>query len=459
MTQIIDRRKNTKGKSTENRKKFLNRVKGAIKEQLPHIIAKKSIKDLGNPNGGGGKIIISKNKTVSEPNFRNGPDGKKDYVLPGNKKFVPGDSLDKPPKNGSGNGRGREGSPDGIGEDDFIVELSQKEFLDYFFEDLELPNLVKKNLANINETEHKFAGFVKDGSPNKLSIIRSFKQSLARRIPIKASINARIEKLQQLLNEYNRITEVLSSEILSKDEELKFLNERNNSDEYLQLVAKISMLHENLLNVAYFDPIDLRFKQTVNVDIPTTHATMVMIMDNSGSMGLEEKTIARKFFYLLYAFLIRQYKYVDLRFISHTTEAKEMDEHEFFTTRESGGTIVSSALELASKIIKEELGNTNVYVCQVSDGDNFGNDNTHCYNLITEDILPHIQYYSYIQIDDYHSEQGSQLTLTNYLGFDKGLWETYSKIHMAYDHFQIKRVFEESDIYAVFRELFEAKIK
>ena len=127
MTQIIDRRKNTKGKSSENRQKFLKRVKETIKEQMPDIISQRKIKNYA---AGGGKIIINK-KGIDEPSFRHGEGGKRDYVIPGNTDYVPGDTIPKPPP-GGGRGGG-DASDSGSWEDDFIIEISQKEFLDYFF--------------------------------------------------------------------------------------------------------------------------------------------------------------------------------------------------------------------------------------------------------------------------------------------------------------------------------------
>lgn len=453
MTQVIDRRKNTKGKSSENRQKFLKRVKGAIKEQLPNIISQRKIKDYGTA---GGKVKISKHKGISEPSFRNGEGGKRDYVIPGNKEYIPGDTI--PRDSGGGSSRGKRGSNEGSWEDDFIIELSQKEFLDYLFEDLELPNMLERQLKSLEVTKFKNAGFSKDGSPNKLSIIRSFKQSLSRRIALASILKKKINEHQKLFDHYNEETKLLSNN-LSENESNKIVNERQKQLEQLQWFKEFLKLKERSKNLPFFDPIDLRYKQSIKYHLPTTHATMIMIMDNSGSMGEKEKTIARKFFYLLYAFLTRHYENIDLIFISHTTTARVMEEEEFFNTRESGGTIVSSALELATDVIQKIGKKSNIFISQISDGDNYSSDNSVCENIILEDIIHAVQYFAYIQIDDYHSEDQdtAQLTISKLLGSDRGLWDVYSKIADQFDNFKIKRVYGEKDIYGVFQQLFEKK--
>lgn len=209
-------------------------------------------------------------------------------------------------------------------------------------------------------------------------------------------------------------------------------------------------------NIPLFDDTDLRYRAKVKIETPSTHATMIMIMDNSGSMGEREKTIARKFFLLLYLFLRKSYEHVDIIPISHTTEAHELSEEEFFNTHESGGTLVSSALDLAHEIIDARLkGKTNVYIAQVSDGDNLDTDNGTCTEILEDDILPHVRYYAYVQVDDYHtSDDTSDPYLSTISSFGKGLWKAYESLSKRHAHFNIKRVNAEKDIYPVFRELF-----
>jgi len=428
---IVDKRTINRDRTTENRQRFLKRIRATIKEQLPKIIGGRSLKDIDKT---GGKIKVLR-KTINEPFIHHGDGGNNDRVLPGNDEFVEGDLVPKP-DNG---GQGPNGTRGDDGEDEFIVELSREEFLNYFFEDLELPDMALTELSKLKEYKRENAGFQPDGSPNRLSVERSFRHSLGRRITIRASIDKKIEKLEA---------------------EIKFLEhpDLDNSQELnlTEAYAKLAKLIKRREKIPLFEEMDLRYRLSVRHEIPVTHATMVMIMDNSGSMGQKEKTIARKFFWLLYSFLSRQYEAVDMVFVSHTETAVEMEEEEFFNTRISGGTIVSSALDLVSDIIEERLiGKTNIYVAQVSDGDNTDTDNGTCAEILEDDILPYVRYYAYVQVDNYHD---SNPTLSSIL-YDRGLWKSYKAVASKNSKLQAKRVLYEKDIYPVFRELFSKKGK
>jgi uncharacterized sporulation protein YeaH/YhbH (DUF444 family) len=141
MTHFIDRRLNPKGKSLGNRQRFLRRARTQIREAVQKSLKDAAVADIGKER----KIKISARGT-NEPRFRLDPrtSGERDFVLPGNKDFTPGDTIDKP-KTGAGQG-GKEASDSGEGEDDFEFTMTQEEILDIFFEDLELPNLVRTTL-------------------------------------------------------------------------------------------------------------------------------------------------------------------------------------------------------------------------------------------------------------------------------------------------------------------------
>ena len=123
-------------------------------------------------------------------------------------------------------------------------------------------------------------------------------------------------------------------------------------------------------------------------------------MDVSGSMDQATKEMAKRFYILLYLFLSRTYKNVDVVFIRHHTQAKEVGEHEFFYSQETGGTIVSSALKLMIEILKKRYAsqNWNIYAAQASDGDNWADDSPLCHELLSKEILPLVRYYSYVEI-------------------------------------------------------------
>ena len=433
MAIIIDRRKAAnRDRTSENRGRLLRRYKGAIKEQLPKILGDRKL--LDNIKGGGGKVTVPK-RDLSEPQFVYGDGGLKDTVLPGNEKWTEYDTIDKPP-GGEGDGGGTEG-PDGM--DEFSIVLSRDEFLNLLFEDCELPFMLETLLAKQAEVIHENAGFQVAGSPNRLSIIRSYKNSKARRLSSTATIDAELEELQE---EFIR----LSAEMVDNNLPL----DHPTSVRVFELRDQIAERLRRKAILPLFDSSDLRFRSRVEKKVPKTHATMIMIMDNSGSMGEREKTIARKFFILLYLFLDRNYDQIDLRFISHTTEAEELTEEEFFNTHKNGGTIVSSALDLLVDIIEPLKGKTNVYVAQVSDGDNTSTDNGTCSELLTDDILPFVNYFAYVQVEQEHN-QGS--TPPSYYSRNS-LWTTYSTLSQQHANHASKQVYHERDIFGVFRSFF-----
>ena len=441
---VNDKRKVTRDRTAENRQRFLRRIKDTIKEQLPDLI---SGRGLGDMDQTGAKIRV-KRKTIREPFFHHGEGGNLDRVLPGNKDYVPGDLLDKPPRGGGGSGRQAGDGDDST--DDFIVDLTREEFLANYFEDLELPELLETEFSKLKEIVRENAGFQTDGSPTKLSLVRSFKNSYGRRLAIFSGIDEELEELEKELVQFMRQNE----------------NTGLLTDIIDEINKKILELKERRECVPMFEEVDLRFKTSTTKTISKSHATMIMIMDNSGSMGEKEKTIARKFFWLLYKFLKTNYDEIDLRFVSHTTSAHEMGEEEFFNTQETGGTLVSSALDEVVEMLngngkdytgaqrKKLVGMTNIYIAQVSDGDNMDYDNGTCTEILEDDILPFSRYFAYIQVDEYHDALSANPTLTSLLNNEKGLWKSYNNVSLKNKKLQARRVFDARDIYPVFSNLF-----
>src|SRR5262245_5500663 len=140
--QIVDRRLNPKAKSLGNRQRFLRRAKAEIREAIKDSLRTRRVADAE-----GSEKVTIRSKSLREPSFSLGRNtGRRDYVLPGNEEYQVGDEIPKPP---SGGGRGSQGSPDGEGQDEFTFTLSKEEFLDLFFDDLKLPNLVKVKLKDL----------------------------------------------------------------------------------------------------------------------------------------------------------------------------------------------------------------------------------------------------------------------------------------------------------------------
>lgn len=417
MSNIIDRRKNSRGKSITNRQKFIKRVENQIKRALPDILSKESITE-GN-NGGKVRVPI---RGIKEPSFHHDPrTGNKNIVRPGNDRFKEGDLIPKPKGSGGGSGKGKGSNSPEKTEDDFYIVLSREEFMKYFFDDLELPNLVKKFMENTDSHRLVRAGYVKYGVPSRLNVKTSYQQSLARRIAIKGVLEAKMKKLQEQL-----------------------LHARTESEQNDLRTQLIQTQRQHQL-IPFFDDVDLRYNHFEVVPEPVTSAVMFCIMDVSASMGYHEKDIAKRFFTLLYLFLVKQYSKVELVFIRHHTEAKEVNEEEFFNSRESGGTVVAPSLRLMNDIIKQRypLDQWNIYCCQASDGDVWSAvDAEDCKKLMREEILTKTQYVAYLEINQ--NSETSQL------------WRAYKQI--ADDQkFAIRCIYDVNQIWPIFKGLFKKK--
>jgi len=418
MPNIIDRRLNGKHKSAVNRQRFIRRFKNQIKQALNRAINKRSITDIES-----GENIYIPSKDIKEPIIRHGLGGKNESVHSGNIDFNAGDLIPRPPLQ-TGQGTGQTASPDPmVGEDEFTFEISRQEFLDLFFDDLALPDLIKSQFHLLPTYKYHHAGFTSSGTPSNINVIRSFKKAIGRRIALAAPYKRHLIELQKQLAKSE-------ADLSADDHSIKDIR-----DEIRRIQAK-------LWSIPYIDTFDLRYNYRIKIPQPTTQAVMFCIMDVSGSMDEEKKDIAKRFFILLYLFLTRNYQRIELVFIRHHTLAKEVNEQEFFYSRETGGTVVSSALELLREIIQNRYSPQlwNLYVAQASDGDNWYADSPHCQEILIRDIMPVVQYYAYVEITPHHHQS---------------LWEAYLEVQEKYPNFAMRGIEVTADIYPVFRELFK----
>ncbi|MCV6626404.1 MAG: YeaH/YhbH family protein [Cellvibrionaceae bacterium] len=420
MNYVIDRRLNSKQKSLINRQRFLQRYRRQIKQSVEKAVAERSITDIDR----GEKISIPQGDT-EEPIFRHGKGGYQQQVYPGNKEFSSGDRF-KRPEGGAGQGSGQgQASDSGEGMDDFVFEISQAEFLDFMFEDLELPNLVKRHLAGDVEYKTHRAGFSDVGNPGQINIIRSMRQASARRLALGGKDRRKLKALKAQLHE---------------------AEQDHDRDRINTLDEQIEKLQKRLKRIPWLDDFDLKYNFHVKQPVPRSRAVMFCLMDVSGSMTQGIKDIAKRFFILLYLFLQRNYEHTDVVFIRHHTSAKEVDEEEFFYSRETGGTIVSSALQLMNEIVDARYppAQWNIYGAQASDGDNWNDDSSNCSRILSTQLLSKVQHFSYIEI----TEQDHQ-----------SLWHEYSQIQHHYqDIFAMQGIRSAADIYPVFRQLFQRKL-
>src|SRR6201996_9367988 len=428
MTHFIDRRLNPKGKSLGNRQRFLRRARTQIREAVQKSLKDSAVADIEKDR----KVRIS-TKGTKEPRFRLDPKagGEHDFVLPGNKQFSPGDEIKKPPS-GEGGGRGKDAADFAEGDDDFEFTMTQEEVLDIFFEDLELPNLVRTTLKETPNKQWKRAGITTAGSPTQINLVRTMRNSFGRRLALKRPTTSEVAALENELDAAQRASPPGGDRIAALKEQLA------------RTIAKRKW-------VGFIDPIDVRFNAFAEQPTPTSQAVMFCLMDVSGSMGEREKDLAKRFYMLLHLFLKRRYKKVDVVFTRHTHDAQEVNEQEFFYSRQSGGTIVSTALDKMLEIQKARYATAdwNIYAAQASDGYTQSGDARHCVEMLNQLIMPLCQYYAYIEILD---EREMEVFANEDSGAE--LWRGFLKVYAFWPNFATNRFSRPSDIFPVFRELF-----
>jgi uncharacterized sporulation protein YeaH/YhbH (DUF444 family) len=431
---IVDRRLNPGGKNLANRQRFMRRAKSLIRKAVHDSATNRSIKDADQ----GGEVALPTHG-MHEPSFRRaGGSGIREHLLPGNKQYIEGDTIPRP--DGGGEGGGSEGSRDGEGQDDFRFALSRDEFVELFLEDLELPDLAKRRVVDAEAVSWTRAGYSVSGSPANLAIMRTVRNSMSRRIALKRPKPDEIAKLQEEIAAIENAASALDdTALMARLEELK---------------AELGRKQRKTSMIPYIDPLDVRYRRFDPVPKPVAQAVMFCLMDVSGSMTEHMKDLAKRFYSLLYIFLRRRYKHVDVVFIRHTHVAAEVDEETFFHSPETGGTVVSTALDEMRRVVKERYDPDawNIYAAQASDGDNTASDNERTARMLTDDILPVCQYYAYLEVgrDAEHFPPG-------FMRRDSDLWQTYTMVQRSGAPLAMRKVTHRRDIYPVFRELFQKK--
>jgi uncharacterized sporulation protein YeaH/YhbH (DUF444 family) len=420
---IIDRRLNPGGKSLANRQRFLRRAKALVREAVRESAGSRSVKDSEQ-----GATVTIPGSGVREPTFRRAPGGRREHVLPGNKEYVEGQTIPRPPAGGGAGGS--EGSPDGGGEDAFRFALTHEEFLDLFLEDLELPDLAKRRFTDGEAKTWRRAGYSISGSPANLALVKTLRNSLSRRIALRRPKPGEVARLEAERDE---------AEALGDPERLE------------AALRDLAQARRRSQRIPYIDPIDVRYRQFLPEPKPVAQAVMFCLMDVSGSMTEHMKDLAKRFYLLLYIFLKRRYRHVDIVFIRHTHEAKEVDEETFFRSPETGGTVVSTALEEMLKVVAARYSprDWNIYAAQASDGDNTTSDNERTARLLAEQILPICQYYAYLEVG---REDG--MHPVGFIPRESDLWRTYGTLRKKGHPLAMRKVRHRREIYPVFRDLF-----
>ncbi len=419
---IIDRRPNPHGKNLENRQRVLSRARAAVQQATRAAVDQGTLREIARDQS-----VTIPSDILHEPSFHTVfSSGKRQVVFSGNHEFSTGDRLQRPEKSdGGGSGAGSGG---GEGQDGFRFVLTRDEFLDLFFDDLELPDLVKSQIVATETMIPVRAGISVDGTPSQIDMSRTMRQSMARRIGLRRP---------------------KPPEVVELEAEVALLERDGDEAERLPMLrAELELALRRLARVPWVDPVDLRYRRFTQTPKPAARAVMFCLMDVSGSMSEQMKDLAKRFFLLLHVFLERRYKRVDLVFIRHTEVAEEVDETTFFTDPRTGGTVVSTALAEFLRIQRDRYprDSWNIYAAQASDGDNSSADTHKAVGLLETDILPIVQHYAYIEVGSPAVIRGAT-----------DLWRGYEPLSQRAPRLAMRRVAEAGEIFGVFRDLFRRK--
>jgi uncharacterized protein len=312
---VFKEHKTNADRVASDRRRHKQKIDKAIRDGIHHIVADESI--IGNNGKQKFRIPV---RGIKEHRFVYGDNGKQVGSAPG-KDVKRGQKL-------GGKDKGQPARPDKpgsqSGEEYYDVEMTLEELSEYLFADLGLPDLQKKQLSNISMNKLKRSGYRTQG--------------IIPRLDRKKSAIARIKRMK---------ASGFDPETAEEGETFPF--------------------HED----------DLKYRHYKLKDEPCTNAVVFFVMDVSGSMDQDKKFLARSFCFLMYQFIRSKYENVEVVFVTHDMEAREVNESEFFTVATTGGTFASTGLEKVNDIIEERFhpDSWNLYAFHLSDGDNFDSDN------------------------------------------------------------------------------------
>lgn len=274
----------------------------------------------------------------------------------------PGDEIGGQGQEGEGPGQGQAGNQEG--QHSLEVELNLKELAEILAEELELPRIEPKGKEILEKEKDRYTGIATQGPQSLRHFRRSFREALKREIAV---------------------------------------GNYNPEDPIIVPIRR-----------------DLRFRSWKTMQQYDANAVIIYMMDVSGSMGDEQKEIVRTESFWIDTWLRSQYKGLETRYIIHDTVAREVDEKTFYSTRESGGTLISSAYKTCLKLIETEYppDQWNIYPFHFSDGDNWSTEDTKlCFDILTQELFPRINMFCYGQVE---SRYGSGQFLKDLQEYFKG---------------------------------------
>ena len=386
--------KSVADRSATDRKRHKRKIEKALREGIKDVVADESI--IGQNGKKKVKIPV---KGIKEYQFIYGENkNNKKTASAGSKQVKKGQVLRKKPQKGKSPGKKASDEP---GEEYYEVEITLEELAEYLFDSLDLPDLEKKKFRFIKDKKLRRKGYRKKG------------------------IRTRLSKKETIKRKIRRKKRAIANGTFDPNGEERF------------------PFHQD----------DLKYKHMKEKDVENSSAVVFFLMDVSGSMDKTKKYLARSFYFLLYQFLRYQYENIDVVFISHSTDAKEVGESEFFERATSGGTLMSSALEMEKEIIEKRYhpSSWNIYTFYCGDGENWSIDNNKSLDLI-KGLSETNQMFCYAEINPL-----SATTSDNYFSFNpamdpNSMWTRLAVLEGA----GIKRVkiSEGKDIWPSFQKIF-----
>jgi len=399
---IFREHKTSADRSAADRKRHKQKIDKALREGIKDVVADESI--IGQDGKKKVKIPV---KGIKEYHFIYGENNENQKAgSAGDKKIKRGQVLRKGGKQKQ-KAQGKKGSNE-AGDEYYDVEITLDELAEYLFQDLELPDLERKRFKFIKDHKLKRSGFRKKGMRSKLAKKETIKRKIRRK------------KMAIASGAYDP----------ESGERFPF--------------------HED----------DLKYKHMKPKPQENNSAVIFFLMDVSGSMTKDKKYIARSFYFLLYQFLRYKYDNIEVVFISHCTEAREVNEDDFFKRGTTGGTIMSSALEMTKEIINKRYhpSSWNIYTFYSGDGENWSFDDPKTVTLFTE--LKEInQMICYAEIDPMAHPESDLSILTKSFRYNQSeatnLWKKLTPI--TDNSFKKVKLSKPRHIWPSFQHIFGGK--
>lgn len=388
---IFKKHSTSADRSAGDRRRHKNKIEKAIKDGLHDIVSNETI--IGESKDKKIKIPV---RGIKEYRFIYGDNSNNKQVgTAKNREIEQGQTIGKTKKQQQGQG---DKAGNKKGDEFYEVEITLEELAYYLFDEFELPDLDKKRIKNIFTEKYQRHGYRSKGIRPRLDKKETIKKKIKRRKALK--------RIKEQNGEFD------------EDERVPF--------------------HQD----------DLRYRHIKPKQKESSNAVIFFIMDVSYSMDKEKKFLAKTFDFLVFQFIKHKYQNVELVFISHDTEANEVNEEQFFTRASSGGTVVSSGLEKCQEIIHKRYHPElwNIYIFQTSDGDNWSYDMDKTLQKAQE-LIDLSQLFCYVEVQSRHAG-----TLLYYGDVNSRLSINYQRI--SNKKFRMFQIFEKKQVWDCFKKLF-----